>query len=279
MIEPGPNDTGENCDDGNVSGDGSSTCRIETKCGNGTLDPGEDCDDGASNGSAGDGCSATCTSQLLPHTITANWSLETLALVAQPCPTGFDQGVVVAQIVDPVTHKPITGKPPVSSMFSCTAKTGVTTPIPGGVYSVTLEVKNAMNTYATSLPQIIDLRSSNQVFSTVIYTDGGFFKIVWTLVDDANQPISCADAGAGSHGLVSTTITPDGMTTIEAPCGEGFAIDDAAPGPYTLAPVATTNNPGTIIGTGDPNTMATINAPNGVTEVDVTIAIDFGTGM
>ncbi len=51
---------GEQCDDGNtVSGDGcSSSCQIESFCGDGILDPNEACDDG--NNLDGDGCSATC---------------------------------------------------------------------------------------------------------------------------------------------------------------------------------------------------------------------------
>lgn len=52
-------DTGETCDDANVvGGDGcSATCQSEV-CGNGTVDPNEECDDG--NVVAGDGCGATC---------------------------------------------------------------------------------------------------------------------------------------------------------------------------------------------------------------------------
>ena len=51
---------GEQCDDGNlINGDGcSSSCQIESFCGDGVLDPNEACDDG--NNLDGDGCSATC---------------------------------------------------------------------------------------------------------------------------------------------------------------------------------------------------------------------------
>jgi cysteine-rich repeat protein len=60
-------DSGEECDDGNVTnGDGcSSTCQTEGggggACGDNNLDAGEQCDDG--NTLAGDGCSATCTNE------------------------------------------------------------------------------------------------------------------------------------------------------------------------------------------------------------------------
>jgi cysteine-rich repeat protein len=52
---------GEQCDDGNViDGDGcSSTCQLESVCGDGKLDAGEACDDG--NTTDGDGCSSACT--------------------------------------------------------------------------------------------------------------------------------------------------------------------------------------------------------------------------
>jgi cysteine-rich repeat protein len=53
---------GEACDDGNThAGDGcSATCTIEVLpvCGNGIVEAGEECDDGNTHG--GDGCSATC---------------------------------------------------------------------------------------------------------------------------------------------------------------------------------------------------------------------------
>ena len=56
-------DGDEQCDDGNtVSGDGcSATCTSElnSKCGNGQLDAGEHCDDG--NTAGGDGCAADCS--------------------------------------------------------------------------------------------------------------------------------------------------------------------------------------------------------------------------
>jgi len=55
-------DPGETCDDGNnAAGDGcSATCTSEL-CGNNRIDQNEQCDDG--NRVAGDGCSATCTSE------------------------------------------------------------------------------------------------------------------------------------------------------------------------------------------------------------------------
>jgi len=53
-------EAGEDCDDGNTSnGDGcSSTCTLETNCGDGNPDPGEDCDDSGESAT----CDADCTS-------------------------------------------------------------------------------------------------------------------------------------------------------------------------------------------------------------------------
>lgn len=50
----------ETCDDGNtIDGDGcSSTCQLESRCGNGIVEEGESCDD--NNTLSGDGCSSTC---------------------------------------------------------------------------------------------------------------------------------------------------------------------------------------------------------------------------
>jgi cysteine-rich repeat protein len=59
-------DPGEQCDDGNTAaGDGcSATCTTEVaaKCGDGTVDEGEQCDDG--NATSGDGCSAACKTEV-----------------------------------------------------------------------------------------------------------------------------------------------------------------------------------------------------------------------
>lgn len=59
-------DPGEGCDDGNVSnGDGcSATCTTELSCGNESLDLGEQCDDG--NRANGDGCDMNCRNESGP---------------------------------------------------------------------------------------------------------------------------------------------------------------------------------------------------------------------
>jgi cysteine-rich repeat protein len=60
----GKRENPEQCDDGQLppmSGDGcSSTCKWEY-CGNGILDPGEQCENTPGNNVSGDGCSSTCT--------------------------------------------------------------------------------------------------------------------------------------------------------------------------------------------------------------------------
>jgi cysteine-rich repeat protein len=61
-------DQGEQCDDGNnVGGDGcSATCQTEVPfCGDGIVDEGETCDDG--NNEDGDGCSADCEIETGPE--------------------------------------------------------------------------------------------------------------------------------------------------------------------------------------------------------------------
>jgi cysteine-rich repeat protein len=267
---------GEDCDGGPNC---SATCHTINPCGNGMVDPGEDCDDG--NTTSGDGCSATCKSELASHKLTASWTLRTLAdPTPLSCPPAFDSGVVTAQIVDPTTHVAIPNKPAVDTPFMCAASTGVTSALPGGVYSVTFAIKSMAATYATSLPQIVDLRTADNTFSAVIYTDAGYFHFVWTLVDGNSAPVSCADAGAGSQGMVIITFTDAMMvdTTVMDLCGAGslFSAPIAA-GAYDVAAIATNNNPdptvGTI-GTADPVMGATINVPNLVTDVPLNIPID-----
>jgi cysteine-rich repeat protein len=267
---------GEDCDGGPNC---SATCHTINPCGNGMVDDGEDCDDG--NTTSGDGCSATCKSELAPHKITASWTLRTLAdPTPLSCPPAFDSGIVTAQIVDPTTHVAIPNKPAVDTPFMCAAGTGVTSALPGGVYSVTFAIKSMAATYATSLPQIVDLRTADNTFSAVIYTDAGYFHFVWTLVDGNSAPVSCADAGAGSQGMVIITFTDAAMvdTTVMDVCGAGSLLSDPiAAGAYDVAAIATNNNPdptvGTI-GTADPVMGATINVPNLVTDVPLNIPID-----
>jgi cysteine-rich repeat protein len=267
---------GEDCDGGPNC---SPTCHTINPCGNGTVDPGEDCDDG--NTTSGDGCSATCKSELAAHTLTASWILRTLEdPTALPCPPAFGRGIVTTQIVDPTTHVPIPNKPAVDTEFTCAAGTGVTTALPGGVYLVTFEIKSMAATYATSLPQIIDIRTTDKPFSAVIYKDAGYFNFKWTLVDGANAPVSCADAGAGSQGQVIITFTDAQMvdTTVMDLCGKGSLFTDPlVAGAYNVAAIATNNNPdptmGTI-GTADAVMGAVINVPNLVTDVPLNIPID-----
>jgi cysteine-rich repeat protein len=66
--------SGEQCDDGNrTAGDGcSATCTTEPRCGDGTVNGSEQCDDGDTT--SGDGCSATCTTEATCSDSTKNGS-------------------------------------------------------------------------------------------------------------------------------------------------------------------------------------------------------------
>ena len=76
--------TGEQCDDGNVTGgDGcGATCQIEVVCGDGLTAPGEQCDDG--NVAGGDGCSAICqvevTAEVEPNDTFTDAAASTLQI-------------------------------------------------------------------------------------------------------------------------------------------------------------------------------------------------------
>jgi cysteine-rich repeat protein len=73
-------------------------------CGNGVVDPGEQCDDG--NTTAGDGCSATCTTEQapVPHvsltvdkpTVTTDLNVETDVTVTATSEMGFTGSVTLA---------------------------------------------------------------------------------------------------------------------------------------------------------------------------------------
>lgn len=85
-------------------------------CGNGVVDTGEQCDDG--NTAAGDGCSATCTTETVttPHvslsvdkpTVTTDLNVETDVVVTATSEMGFAGSVTLAVDAKDSTSAPIT---------------------------------------------------------------------------------------------------------------------------------------------------------------------------
>lgn len=213
-------------------------------CGNHVLDPGEACDDG--NNVDGDGCSQSCTVEPAPHRTTATWSFQTVAGgVATGCSSTFDTAVLVSQKVD-ASAQPIGACAPNDAPsetcavdgFACAAGTGASRKLPdlktfpgatGGTYLtyVAITSHDRSQVYAQTLADLEDLATADQAFPGdpqhehgTIYTDGGRFKVAWSLVGATGLPRTCAEASSG--GVVVHSTIGGATQSIDAT----FACDD-----------------------------------------------------
>ena len=281
VTTPGVNGTGEECDysDPATSAHCDMSCNLVPYCGDGHLDVGETCDDG--NNTSGDGCSATCTTESgsSSYTISAMWTLETLATTVQPCPPGFDTAALYSQRVDASGNA--IGNPAVDA-FDCNSPgAGITTPLAAGLYSVSLEIQNhdLTTTYASTIAARVDLTTQAQHFNAEIYTDGGYFSFSWKLVKESSPAtvVTCQQAGVGANG--GTEIISTDMAGSHNAVSDLFTCDDGAgttpvlpAADYTVSIDVFGNNM-TALGTADP-ISATIMGPNKVTPLGlVTIPI------
>lgn len=262
----------EQCDDGDTAnGDGcSSTCAIEMTCGNDVMEGTEECDDG--NVTSGDGCSSSCTSES-EYMYAVSWSFRTVANAVQPCPTGFDTIAVYSQPVD--ANGTDVGSP-VADLFNCTDGSGTVAPLYEGRYRVWLESTNTNNSskYASSTSAILELTQSGLMYSTIIYTDGGYFQFAWNLVgEDTNNALTCAAAGADGVEMVSTVTSSTTAYSDIFDCTDGTGITAGLPaGGYTIS-TAALNGTDQSIGTA-PALTNTIQAPNKITDLGtITIPI------
>lgn len=142
-------------------------------------------------------------------TISAHWSLRNMADGATTrCPAGFDTVELFAQAVD--GNGDAVADPSVD-LFDCDAPSGLSTDLDPDVYRVWIEVRShdLSALYAQSLSQVMDVRQTDEQFTTDILNDGGYFQLSWDLIGKTtNRPIDCAQApGADSILAVSTSVT------------------------------------------------------------------------
>jgi len=228
-------ETGEECDDGNTTSDDgcSSTCKKESKCGNGMVETGEQCDDG--NTVAGDGCSATCQVEVR-HTVSVGWTYKQVNNTVVACPAQVDTVDIVSQLIDAMGNNVGAAK---VDPFDCNSPgAGITTPLPGGVYNVHVEMKNhaATTPYAVSLPARVDISTADKTSSATIFSDGGYVTYSWQLVkeSDPTMPLTCADAGIGAGGGVHASITGTTTADIDFVCSDGGASTVLVDGSYSV---------------------------------------------
>lgn len=154
-------------------------------------------------------------------TIDAEWSFRTVNPNGQlsppnSCPPGFNTVELHNQEVDAGLF-PI--GPEVVELFDCIDMGNFSDPLPPGLYETFLSVTSdgGGSVYAESIPEIIDVTVSDQLYSTDIIDNGGYFKVAWDLREEGtNAPLDCADiAGIGGVEISSTIAgAQDGVTDI-----------------------------------------------------------------
>jgi hypothetical protein len=120
---------------------------------------------------------------------------------------------------------------PVVDVFNCNSPgAGITTPLPAGLYDVSIEIQNhaLTMTYASSSVGRVDLTTSDKTFAADIYTDGGYFSLSWKLVKQSNpaMTVTCAQAGVGANGGTESISTNTDGT--HAAVSDLFTCDDGA---------------------------------------------------
>jgi hypothetical protein len=159
-------------------------------------------------------------------TVSARWSLRNaLDGSTTRCPSGFDTVELIALPIDDAGNA--TAEPTID-LFDCNQRSGGSTGLFPDLYQVWIEVRSHDLTalYAQSLSQILDVRRADQVFTTDILNDGGYFQLAWDLVGKStNRPVHCADAGLTTIHLVSVAIA-DSQRAYEDPlaCEDGRAV-------------------------------------------------------
>jgi len=140
--------------------------------------------------------------------ISARWSLRNMADGAVTfCPPGIDTVQLFAQAIDDQGNAVAD---PSVDLFDCDRQAGTSDGLVPDVYQVWIELRShdLATLYAQSLSQILDVRQTDQRFSTDVLNDGGYFQLAWDLVGGVTQrPLSCAQAtGLDSIAAISTSI-------------------------------------------------------------------------
>jgi hypothetical protein len=209
--------------------------------------------------------------------ISARWSLRNMADGATTrCPAGFDTVQLFTQPVDDLGNA--LGDPAVD-LFDCDARSGESTELPPDLYQVWIEVRSHDLTtlYAQSLSQVIDVRRLDQVFSTDILNDGGYFQLSWDLISKAtNRPLECSQVrGLGSIQALSVSVADAQLAYVDKLVCEDHSAVTAGllQGTYTVALDAMVGDMS--VGAAATLTSKTIEGQNTITDLGlITIPID-----
>lgn len=172
-------------------------------------------------------------------TISAHWSLRNMSDGSTTaCPTGFD---TVQLIMQPIDANGDATDDPAIDLFDCNTRRGTATDLLPDRYQVWIEVRShdLSTLYAQSLSQVLDVRQTDQTFTTEVLKDGGYFQIAWDLIGKtSNRPVQCSQvAGLDRIQAISTSVA-DATRAYD----DLFACDDHSAvsagllqGAYTIA--------------------------------------------
>jgi len=217
--------------------------------------------------------STACTSS--PATdavVTAKWSFSTYAnknSATDPCPPTFTTAAVHSKPWDPVLGVFVPGGIEVIDKFNCSDKSGTTDPL-DGVYLIWVSIENTSGStvYAESESEFFDtIDGDATVTLPTLFKDAGYMDLSWDLTGAGNSRLSCAQAGIGASGSISTTAvsvaSPSFMLVDKFTCTDGFGTTDVLPeDTYDVTVTASTGS--SDVGASAPIANVDITAPNGL---------------
>ncbi len=207
--------------------------------------------------------------------ITATWDIKNISGQQLDCPTGFDTAALYSQEIDGNYND--VGSP-VIDLFNCTDFTDTSAPLAPTTYYSWITIANDNNTaqYASTTSAFVDLTDSDKSYKADILTDGGYFQLQWQLTQDGS-PTTCAAQSqvSGVEALSTDVANSSNFASDIFPCADHLGITSGfSAGTYTIS-VAALNGANQSIGTADPITNKTIQAPNKITDLGtVTIPLD-----
>ena len=223
------------------------------------------------------GCSSTEPPPPTDAVVTAHWSFSSYANrnspALDPCPGGFSTASVHSKEWDPVAGQFVPGGIEVIDKFNCSAKVGTTDPL-DGVFLIWVQIESTSGgtVYAQSESEFFDtLNGDKTIDLPTLFTDAGYMDLSWDLIGTGNTRLSCAQAGIGSSGSVSTTAvsvaSPSFMLVDKFTCTDGFGTTDVLPEDTYDVTVTASSGPGHDLGVSAPLADKLITAPNGLTHL------------
>lgn len=223
------------------------------------------------------GCSSTEPPPPTDAVVTAHWSFSSYANrnspALDPCPGGFSTASVHAKEWDPVAGQFMAGGIEVIDKFNCSDKAGVTDPL-DGVFLIWVQIESTSGgtVYAQSESEFFDTVDGDKTIELpTLFTDAGYLDLSWDLIGTGNTRVSCAQAGIGSSGSVSSTAvsvaSPSFMLVDKFTCTDGFGVSDVLPRDTYDVTVTASSGPGHDLGVSAPLADVRIQAPNGLTHL------------